>query len=70
MSTAIASSKLLTRAEAAEYLGLRIQTLAVWAITGRYGLKMIKVGRSVRYRQSDLDAWLESRTVNSGEVVE
>ncbi len=68
MSIVVASSKLLTRAEAAEYLGLRIQTLAVWAITGRYGLPMVKVGRSVRYRQSDLDAWLESRTVG-GEVV-
>ena len=71
MSTAIAPSGLMTREQAAEYLGLRIQTLAVWAITGRYNLPMVKVGRSVRYRKSDLDRWLESRTVVSGgEVVE
>lgn len=67
MSTAVAPSKLLTREQAAAYLGLQIQTLAVWAITGRYGLPMVKVGRSVRYRQTDLDAWLERRTVG-GEV--
>ena len=69
MSSVIASDKLLTRAEAAEYLGLCPQTLAVWAITGRYNLSMIKVGRSVRYRKSDLDAWLERRTVG-GEMTE
>ena len=63
MSTAIATPALLTREQAAAYLGLAPQTLAVWAITGRYSLPTIKVGRCVRYRQSDLDAWLASRTV-------
>ena len=55
--------KLLSRPEAAAYLGVREQTLAVWNCTGRYALPVIKVGRSVRYRRSDLDRWLESRTV-------
>jgi excisionase family DNA binding protein len=59
----------MNREDAAAYIGVRPQTLAVWCVTGRYGLKMVKVGRSVRYRQSDLDAWLERRTVG-GEVVE
>lgn len=64
-------STLFDRTRAAEYIGVRPQTLAVWAITGRYGLPMIKVGRAVRYRRSDLDKWLESRTVMSGgEVAE
>ena len=63
MSSTIASDKLLTRAEAGKYLGLCPQTLAVWAITGRYSLPMVKVGRSVRYRQSDLNEWLRGRTV-------
>lgn len=57
----------LTRREAAEYLGIAYQTMSLWAMSGKYGLPMIKVGRSVRYRQSDLDAWLERRTVG-GEV--
>ena len=69
MFTAIVSDKLLTRAEAAAYLGIRPQTLAVWALTGRYGLRMVQVGRSVRYRKSDLDEWLERRTVG-GEAAE
>ena len=30
------------------------------------GIPFIKVGRLVRYRRSDLEAWLESRTQNSG----
>ena len=61
---AVAQDKLLTRTEAAKYLGLtNPQTLGVWACEGRYDLPYIRVGRHVRYRQSDLDAWLERRTV-------
>ena len=44
------SKKLLSRREAAELLGVKPQTLAAWHITGRYGLPLVKVGRSVRYR--------------------
>jgi len=56
-------TKLLTRNEAAELLGVKPQTLATWHITGRYNLPLVKVGRSVRYRLADLERWLESRTV-------
>jgi excisionase family DNA binding protein len=28
---------------------------------GRYKLPYIRVGRSIRYRRSDLQAWLEGR---------
>lgn len=56
--------RLLTRDEAADFLGLRnARTLEVWASTNRYGLPYVKVGRSVRYRLSDLERWLEERTV-------
>ena len=58
-------SKLLTRTEAAEYLGVRAQTLATWHVTGRYHLPVVKVGRSVRYRLADLEAWLASRTIGA-----
>ena len=57
------TAKLLTRPQAAEYLGLQPQTLAVWACNGRYELPFFKVGRSVRYRKTDLDEWLASRRV-------
>ena len=54
--------KMLTRREAAEYLGVKPQTLAVWHVTGKYRLPLVKVGRSVRYRVVDLEKWLASRT--------
>jgi excisionase family DNA binding protein len=52
----------LTRDEAAAYLGIKPQTLAVWASTGRYGLPFVKVGRSVRYKLADLDAFQAANT--------
>ncbi len=57
-----AEHRLKTRAEAADYLGLKPQTLSVWASTGRYDLPYIKVGRLVKYRQSDLDEFLSRNT--------
>ena len=54
---------LLTRDQAAEYIGVKPQTLACWAVAGRYSLPMIKVGRLVKYRRSDLDKFLDRRTV-------
>ena len=62
MATATLQSPLLTRAEAAVYLGVKIQTLALWASTGRYDLPFVKVGRLSKYRQSDLDEFLERNT--------
>jgi len=52
--------QLLSRKEAAKYLGnLNPGTLAVWASTKRYNLKFVKAGKSVRYRRSELDRFLE-----------
>lgn len=62
MNTTSLSSDLLTRREAAEYLRVKPQTLALWACTGRYGLRFVKVGGRVYYRRSDLDRFLEQRT--------
>lgn len=55
----------MTRPEAAVYLGVATATLEKWAKTGRYGLKFTRVGGAVRYRKADLDAWLEKRTVET-----
>lgn len=54
--------ELLKRDEAADYIGVKESTLACWASSKRYGLPLIRVGRLVRYRRSDLDQFLESRT--------
>jgi excisionase family DNA binding protein len=62
------STKLLTRRQAAEYLGLKPQTLGAWTCTGRYALPFIRVGRAVRYRMGDLEKWLASRTVGAAQA--
>ena len=59
----MAHDALLTPAEAAERLGIQEQTLAVWRSVGRYDLSFVKVGRSVRYRESVIDAFIEANTV-------
>jgi len=55
---------LLSPAEVAQLLGINADTLSVWRCTKRYPtLKYIKVGRSVRYRQEDVEAFLAERTI-------
>ncbi len=58
--------RLLSRKEAAAYLGVKEVTLAIWKSTQRYNIPTVKVGRLVKYRFSDLLEFVERRTV-SGE---
>ena len=58
--------ELLDEKQAAELLTVSPGTLSVWRSTGRYNLPFVKVGRMVRYRLSDLDAWLDARARESG----
>ncbi|MDZ4834625.1 MAG: helix-turn-helix domain-containing protein [Candidatus Melainabacteria bacterium] len=58
-------SDLLSRKEAAAYLGVTPETLAVWHCTKRYPLPVIKIGRLCKYRVSDLDAFITQRTVST-----
>ena len=57
---------LLDEKQAASLLHVTPGTLSVWRSTGRYSLRFVKVGRNVRYRLSDLNEWLESRTQTNG----
>ena len=59
---------LLTPVQVAVLLGVRENTLATWRAKRRYGLKYIRVGGRVMYRQSDIDAFLKSRTVEGTEA--
>lgn len=59
-------SERLPHKAAAEYLGVTENTLNVWRCTKRYEIPYIKIGVRVFYRKSDLDAWLDSRTVTVG----
>jgi excisionase family DNA binding protein len=57
---------LLTPGEVAQITGLSVETLAQWR-SQRRGIPFVKVSRNcVRYRQSDLDRWLEERIVSVG----
>ena len=58
-------SDLLTREQAAAYLGVSPRTLAVWKSTGRYGLPVCKVGRLAKYRKSDLDAFIQRSVIGA-----
>lgn len=51
---------LLRRVEAAAYLGLSPETLASDVTRKRLGIPFIRLGRAVRYRIADLDAWLNT----------
>jgi excisionase family DNA binding protein len=55
---------LLDNAQAATYLGITPRTLEVWRAVKRHPIPYIKVGRLVKYRRDDLDAWLASRTID------
>lgn len=61
-----ASKELLDEKTAAAFLDVTPGTLSVWRSTGRYSLPFLKVGRKVRYRNSDLQEWLEKRTRVTG----
>lgn len=57
-------SELLSRKEAAAYLGVAEQTLAIWKCTKRYDLPHVKIGKLVKYKKSELDAFI-ARNVQS-----
>lgn len=61
--SAAATPPLLSRKEAAQYLGIEEATLAVWASTRRHNLPMVKIGRLAKYRKADLDSFITSRVV-------
>jgi predicted DNA-binding transcriptional regulator AlpA len=56
--------RLLSRAEVEVSFGLTRRFLEVSAVRGD-GPPMVKIGRSVRYRVSDLRGWIEAHRVNS-----
>ena len=54
----------MTTVQAANYLGLSKSTTEKLRHFGG-GPKYLKIGHSVRYRQHDLDAWLDDRLIES-----
>lgn len=66
MNVAINSQggSLLNEAQAADFLNVSIRSLQAWRVKGG-GPKYSKIGRSVRYRQCDLDAFVEGNLTSS-----
>lgn len=60
---------LLNETKAAEYLGISIRTLQAWRVRGN-GPVFVKLGRAVRYRPSDLNAWVDARMAASTSALE
>ena len=58
------NNRLLTRQEAADFLGVSKGTLEVWSSTKRYPLPVVKIGSKAKYRMSDLLNFIEGRTIN------
>ena len=56
--------RLLTQVEAARLLQLSERTLERLRLQGG-GPLFVKAGRAVRYREADLEAWIEKRVVSS-----
>jgi DNA-binding XRE family transcriptional regulator len=56
------TERLLSRSEAAEFLGVSSKTLANWYSEDRYALPTIKIGRLVKYRVTVLQDFIEDRT--------
>jgi hypothetical protein len=64
------TDELLTAKEAATKLHVEVNTLAVWRCHKRYPLRYVKIGSKVFYRASEIERFLEARTVESPGVVE
>jgi predicted DNA-binding transcriptional regulator AlpA len=55
---------LLRTDQAAEVLGFSPRALEAWRCRGG-GPRYVRVGRSIRYRPSDLEAWTQARLCSS-----
>ena len=54
---------MMTREQAAKYLGVSVSFLAADAVTRRHGVPFYKIGSRVVYSQVKVDAWLAARAI-------
>lgn len=54
--------ELMDEAALSAFVGVTMKTLQKWRWQ-RTGPAFVKMGRLIRYRRADVDAWLESRLV-------
>jgi|GEM_PF-2696408 len=58
--------KLLSAGQTAEILGLKESTLAQFRWRGDKRLPWVKIGKSIRYKLADIEAFIERSTVRQG----
>jgi excisionase family DNA binding protein len=57
--------KLMTVEALAEYLGVPVATVYAWNSRG-LSPKRYRVGKHVRYRRADVDAWVDAQAAPTG----
>ena len=57
--------KLISPQELAQYLGVSVNSLAVWRTNKTYPIPYIKVGGKIRYDIDDINQWLNNRKNNT-----
>lgn len=57
---------LLTPGQTAEQLNIPVSTLSRWR-SERRELPYVTVGRLIRYRQADINRWIDDNTINPTE---
>lgn len=62
MTTQFETSSMLTTEQAAQFVGVKPDTLDQWRYRGR-GPSYAKVGGAIRYKYGDLMKWIAERTV-------
>ena len=60
-----AHQPLMTPHEVSAYLGVPVGTLYNWRYSGE-GPSCAKIGRHLRYRPADVDAWVAERVAEHG----
>lgn len=60
----LSPERLLSRTEVENVFGISRRFLEIAAVKGN-GPPMVRLGRSVRYRYSDLSDWINAQRVNS-----
>jgi excisionase family DNA binding protein len=64
MFAAVATEEFVSTKQLAAQLGLTEVTLCQWRHRGQ-GPAFIRMGRTVRYRRTDVESWLAARTVGA-----
>ena len=57
-----ADDVLATPEQAAQLIQISVNTLQKWRSTGENNIPFVKIGRSARYRTTDLKAYVERHT--------